>query len=154
MRRGFGLLQALMIIILVSGILIVAMKYATVSIKQTSDIYAKESAELFLNSAIEMSLLAISGFDRNSTNGCLSEVNISSLDKRFIADINITDYYLVKDSNDSIACKAGSGYIVHDITTEDSQGMVMLAVTVETNATNPKNKGKNIKLLKRTLQRP
>ena len=154
MRKGFGLLQVLIVIILVSTILIIAMKYASISAKQTGDIYAKQSAELFMNSAVEMSLLAISGYKRNSTNGCLSEINITSPDKRFIADINITDYYLLKDSNDSILCKLGSGYTVHDISTEDSQGMVILEVTVETNSTNPKNMGKIILLRRRTLQRP
>ncbi len=154
MRRGFGLLQALMIIILVSGILIIAMKYATVSAKQSGDIYLKESAELFMNSAVEMSLLAISGYERNATNGCLSEVNITSPDSRFIADVNITDYYLLKGSNDSNVCKMGSGYKVHDISTQESQGFVMLNITVETNTTNPKNRGKKLKIMRRTLQRP
>ncbi len=154
MRRGFGLLQALLVIILISTILMIAMKYASVSVKQTKDIYLKESAQLFMNSAVEMTLLAISGYQRNSTNGCLSQVSIISLDKRFIADVNITDYYLLKDSNDSNFCKKGSGYRVHDIQTQESQGMVMLSVTVETNATHPKNQGKNIKLTRRTLQRP
>lgn len=154
MRKGFGLLQVLLVIILVSTILIIAMKYASVSAKQTSDIYSKQGAELFLNSAVEMTLLAISGYKRNNTDGCLSEVNITSPDKRFVADINITDYYLLKDSNDSILCKSGSGYRVHDIQTQDSQGMVMLEVVVKTNPNNPKNRGKNIVLTRRTLQRP
>jgi len=154
MRKAFGLLQALIVIILVSGILVIAMKYAMVSVKQTSDIYVKESAELFMDSAVEMSLLAISGYKRNIKYGCLSEVNITSPDKRFIADVNITDYYLLKDSNDSNLCKNGSGYIVHDIQTQESQGMVMLDITVETNTTHPKNKGKHILLNRRTLQRP
>jgi len=143
-----------MVIILVSTILMIAMKYATVSVKQTKDIYIKESAELFMNSAVELTLLAISGYQRNNTTGCLSDVNITSPDKRFLADVNITDYYLLKDSNDSILCKKGSGYRVHDIQTQESQGMVMLEVTVETNATHPKNKGISIKLTKRTMQRP
>jgi len=154
MRKGFGLLQVLLVIILVSTILIIAMKYALVSAKQTSDIYSKQGAELFLNSAVEITLLAISGYKRDNTNGCLREVNITSPDNRFIADVNITDYYLLKDSNDSILCKLGSGYRVHDIQTQDSQGMVMLEVVVKTNPNNPRNRGKNIILTRRTLQRP
>jgi len=150
MRKGFGLLQVLLVIILVSTILIIAMKYALVSAKQTSDIYSKQSAELFLNSAVEMTLLAISGYKRDATNGCLSEVNITSPDKRFIADVNITKYYLLSGSADCGYC----GALCEPIKTDDSQGMVMLEVVVETNSTHPKNRGKNIRLTRRTLQRP
>jgi len=153
-RSGFGLLQAILVIVLISGILLIALKYAKVSVKQTKDIYLKESVELFMNSAVEMSLLAISGYQRNNIDGCLSQVRIISPDKRFIADINITDYYLLKGSNDSLLCKQGSGYRVHDIYTEESQGMVMLEVTAETNSTHPKNHKAQIILKRRTLQRP
>ena len=150
MRRGFGILQALLVIVMVSGILVVAMKYATVLVKQTADIYVKESAELFMDSAVEMSLLAISGYDRNTTNSCLKEVSIISSDKRFLADINITKYYLLQGSADCGYC----GTLCEPIQSDDSHGMVMLEVFVQTDSTHPKNKGKEIKLTRRTLQRP
>ncbi len=149
-RSGFGLLQAILVIVLISGIMTIAMKYATVNVKQTKDIYLKESAELFMGSAVEMGLLAISGFDRNSTNTCLKEVSIVSPDKRFLADINITKYYLLAGSADCARC----GSLCEPIDTEESQGMVMMRVVVETNSTHPKNRGRKIKLTRRTLQRP
>ena len=148
MRRGFGILQALLVIVLVSGIMMISMKYATVSVKHTKDLYIKESAELFMDSAIELALLAISGYERNSTNGCLEEVNITSSDGRFRADVNITEYFLYKDYN-LTACNR-----VQQIQTEDSHGMVMLEVRVESNSSHPKNRDTNITLYKRTLQRP
>jgi hypothetical protein len=144
MRRGFGILQALLVIVLVSGILVVAMKYATVSVKQTKDLYIKESAELFMSSAIELTLLAISDYDR-STN-CLENIHFISSDKRFEADIEVVKYYLYKDENCGVAK-------TQYITTEDSHGMVMLEVTVKT-TTHAKNNGVDIKLTRRTLQRP
>ncbi len=150
MRKGFGLLQAILVIVLISGILTIAMKYATVNVKQTKDIYLKESAELFMNSAVELGLLAISGYDRNSTNSCLDEVSITSVDQRFLADINITKYYLLTGSADCNRC----GTLCEPISTQESQGMVILKVTVETNSTHPKNRGQKIKLTKRTMQRP
>ena len=143
-------MQALLVIVLVSGILVIAMKYANVNVKQTKDIYLKESAELFMNSAVELSLLAISGYDRNSTNSCLDEVSITSPDQRFLADVNITKYYLLAGSADCARC----GSLCEPIDTKESQGMVMLRVVVETNATHPKNRGEKIKLTRRTLQRP
>jgi len=154
LRRGFGLIQALMVIVLISGLMMVVIKYAKFSIKQTKDLYIKESAELFMNSAVELSLLAIQGYERNATNGCLKEVNITSADKRFIADVNITKYFLYHgvDNNGSWYSNCSDRNV--SIDTEDSHGFVMLEITVETNATNPKNRGTNIRLLRRTLQRP
>ncbi|MDX1810174.1 MAG: type II secretion system protein [Sulfurospirillaceae bacterium] len=149
-RSGFGLIQTLLIIILVSGLLVVAMKYAKITIKQTGDIYAKESAELFMKSALETSLLAISGYQRNATNGCLKEINVTSADDRFFADINISKYYLLNGSQDCNYC----GSLCKPISTEESSGMVMLKVHVMTNPKNPKNKNKNISLYMRTLQKP
>ncbi len=150
MRRGFGILQALLVIVLISGIMTIAMKYATVSTKQTKDMYIKESAELFMDSAVELSLLAISGYERNSTNGCLQDVNVASSDRRFTADINISEYYLLGGSADCSFC----GGRCQAIQTEESHGMVILQVTVESNNTHPKNGDTKIRLTRRTLQRP
>ncbi|HIP19953.1 MAG TPA: hypothetical protein EYG70_02375 [Sulfurimonas sp.] len=144
MRKGFGILQALLVIVMISGIMMIAMKYATISVKHTKDLYIKESAELFMDSAVELTLLAISGYDRSSD--CLKEVNITSSDQRFNAYINISKYYLHVDEN----CGSRTQYIQ----TEDSHGMVMLEVTVESNTTHPKNGNTIVKLTRRTLQRP
>jgi len=151
-RRGFGILQALLVIVMISGLLVVAMKYATVSVKQTADVYVKEASELFMDSAVEMSLLAISGYDRNATvpPSCLNEVHIISPNKRFFADINITKYYLLEGSEDCTYC----GGLCEPIKSDDSHGMVMLEVVVKTDPIHPKNKGKDIRLTRRTLQRP
>lgn len=152
MRRGFGLVQALIVIVLISGIMTIAMKYAQVTVKQTSDLYAKESAELFMDSAIELTLLAISGYERNTTSHCLHEVNITSADKRFKADINITTYYLLQDSMDYNNSDRRTA-----IQTEESHGMVMLEATVRVNEDSDANariQGKHIRLTRRTLQRP
>jgi hypothetical protein len=151
MRKGFGLVQALIVIVLISGIMVIAMKYAMVSVKQTSDIYAKESAEFFMDSAVELTLLAISGYDRNANGNCLKDVNITSPDMRYRADINITRYYLLKGSVDCGLCGTT---LCSPIQTEESHGMVLLDIVIETNASNPKNQGKNIRLTRRTLQRP
>jgi len=149
MRHGFGLIQALIVIVLISGIMVIAMKYAQVTVKQTGDLYVRESAELFMDSAVELTLLAISGYERNTTSKCLHEVNITSPDKRYKADVNITQYFLLAGSSDIGYCDRNVS-----IQTEESHGMAMLEVTVETNATHPKNQGKQIRLTRRTLQRP
>jgi hypothetical protein len=151
LRRGFGLIYALFVIVLVAGLISLALRYAKSSIVKTTDIYEKESAELFLNSAVELSLLAISGYKRSSTNGCLKDINITSNDKRFIAKVHIKWYYLTGGSNDALYC--ANDNMTHIITTEDSQGMAMLEVEVDSNDTNPKN-SIPLRIIGRTLQRP
>lgn len=123
------------------------MKYATISVKQTSDIYVRESAELFMDSAVELTLLAISGYDR--TAGCLHEVNVTSSDNRFLADVNITQYFSYEGKDGENTCDRNVS-----IQTEESHGMVMLEVVVKTNVADPKNQGKHIRLTRRTLQHP
>ncbi len=152
MRKAFGLVQALIVIVLISGIMVIAMKYAKISVNQTSDLYARESAELFMDSAVELTLLAISGYERNATSHCLHEVNITSADKRYKADVNITTYYLLQNSEDYNNSDRRTA-----IQTEESHGMVMLEITVKPNDAvdaNARIKDKHIKLTRRTLQRP
>lgn len=141
MRRGFGLIQVIFFIMILSSILTVTMKYATISSKQTGDLFAIEQAELFMQSAIELTLLGMS--DHNKNTGCLHEVKILSQNKRFIADINISRYFLLN----SEICDRKTPII-----TEESNGMVLMDIIVETNNTHPKNNQK-VRITKRTLQR-
>jgi hypothetical protein len=95
--------------------------------------------------------LAISGFDR-SGGYCLKNLNILSEDKRFEANVSIAKYYLFdgKDNNGTVLSNCD---IVQSIATEDSHGMVELEVIVQT-TNNARNKDKEIRLTRRTLQRP
>jgi len=149
LRKGFGLIYALFVIVLVAGVISLALRYAKSSIIKTTNIYEKESAELFLNSAVELSLLAISGYKRNSTNRCLKDINITSNDKRFIAKVHIKWYYLTSGSNDVLYCSD----LTHQISTEESHAMAMLEIEVDSNDTNPKNTIP-LRIIRRTLQRP
>jgi hypothetical protein len=141
MRRGFGLIQVIFFMVLLSTILTITMRYASISAKQTGDLYLKEQAELFMQSAIEMAILGLEGHDKNS--GCIHYVKIISHDKRFTADINLSNYFLLG----SETCDRKSV-----IDTEASNGMVMMDIVVETNTTHPKN-SQNLRLVRRTLQR-
>ena len=139
MRKGFGMIQVIMMMVILSTILTIMMKYASITTKQTEDLYLKERAELFMQSAIELALLGIS---KEAT--CLNEVHIISDDKRFLADVNITKYYL----STTIGCDRES-----IIQTAEQNGMNMLEIVVETNNTHPKNT-RPLRLTRRTMQRP
>ena len=143
MRRAFGMIQVIMMMILLATILTITLKYAKITTKQTSDLYSKEQAQLFMQSAIELALLGISDHNR-SVGGCVNEIKIISKDKRYIADINITNYYLSKTSG----CDREN-----IIQTEESNGFVGMDIVVETNNTHPKNTTP-IRLIKHTVQRP
>lgn len=142
MRKGFGMIQVILFMVILSTILTITMKYASITTKHTEDLYLKESAELFMQSAIEVALFGISTHDRSL--GCLNEIHIISDDNRFIADINITNYYLFSSQgcdNEKI------------IMTEESNGMVMMDIVLKSDDTHPKNT-RPIRLTRRTMQRP
>ena len=141
MRRGFGLIQVIFFMVLLSTILTITMRYASISARQTGELFVKTQAELFMQSAVELAILGIEGHDRSS--GCLHEVRIISEDKRFIADINLSNYFLL----DSETCDRKT-----PITTEESNGMVIMNIVVETNASHPKN-SRQLRITRRTLQR-
>ena len=139
MRKGFGMIQVIMMMVILSTILTIMMKYASITTKQTEDLYLKERAQLFMQSAIEVALLGIS---KDAT--CLNELHIISEDKRFFADINITNYYLAN----SVGCDRETL-----IQTPELNGMVMMDVVVTSNDANPKNT-RPLRLTRRTMQRP
>ncbi len=147
MRRGVGIWQAIMMILLVSGMMIVVLKYASIGARHIGDSYVREQSELYMNSVIEKTLLAISGRDRAAL-GCLASFD-ESVSKRgtlYRAHVDVTRYYLLAGSADAGYC----GALTQPIETEESHGMVMLHV--EVNATldgEPK-----VRLLRRTLQHP
>ena len=144
MRRGFGMIQVILFMVILSTILTIMMKYASITTKQTEDLYQKESAQLFMQSAIEAALFGISQHDRSGGAGCLNTLHIVSPDNRFFADINITNYYL----SQSAGCDREK-----IIKSKELQGMVSMNITLTSNDANPKNT-RPIRLTRRTMQRP
>jgi len=98
-----------------------------------------------MQSATEAALLEISGHDRTAQ-GCLRDLNITSADGRFIAQITIQRYYLA----DGTTC---TGTLSTPIQSEESNGFITMYVIVETNTSNPKILHP-IRLVRRSLQRP
>ncbi len=133
MRNGFGMIQVIFFMLILSGLLTIAMKYATITTKQTADLYVKEQAELFMSSAVELALLGIS-----SHSGKLDEINVISDDKRFEANITIKTYYLFTNP-------------ITNLETEESNGMIDMNIIVKTTK-HPKN-SREVRLTRRSLQR-
>jgi len=148
-----------MVILLVSGMMMVVLKYASISARHVTDSYVSEQAELYLNSVIEKTLLAISQCDRSTGLGCggltvgncLSGFQDSialSRGKAYSANVNIERYYLFSGSDD--AQNNWCAGLETEIQTPESHGYVLL--NVEVNATID---GKlRSRIIRRTLQRP
>ncbi len=157
MRKAMGLIQAIMMILIVSGMMVLVLKYASISARHVADTYIKEQNELFLSSTIEQALLAISEHNRSSS-GCLDYYKPTSVKKRDIiysAQVDIIKYYLDEDSDDLDDCNNTNKYgerIGISINSDgDSHGMALFEM--EVNAT--KADGTVIsRILKRTLQQP
>jgi len=150
LKKAFGIMTALLILVLVSFLLMLVLKSASVGVKHTSNSYVKEQAELFLRSSTENAILAIEGYERNSSNKCLKHINFLDSQKRFESNTTVLKYYcydLSKCPNCDIATK---------IDTEDSHGTVLLKTVVQTtsNNTNARNENKQVRITRISLQRP
>lgn len=139
-----GLIQAISIILIVSFLLIVTLKQASITAVHTADTYSQQRAELFLQSAVETAILAIQSKDR-SGGDCLQTIHVG--DAQFDANIRVLRYYL--HANEPNPCTNPAG-ITKWIQTEESNGMVLLEVIVT-----PRGKfsDQNLRLYRRTLQR-
>ncbi len=93
-----------------------------------------------MQSCIENALLAIEGYQRNSANKCLEDINFTDENGRFNCQVNILKYYCYKNTD----CPCINKKIIQ---TPFSNGYVLMKVTV----TSSKD---HIKLSKITLQRP
>ena len=147
MRRGFSLLTAVIFLVLVATIGALALSFSTLNVKQTSDIYLREQADMLLQSATEYALLAISGHQINAANGCLNTINSQFQQAgNPVFDINISMNYLGN------GLPAGCNqFSATNIATNDSNVTVVIdtiVASVAGIATEP------IRLHRRTIQKP
>ena len=147
MRRGFSLLTAVIFLVLIATIGALALSFSTLNVKQTSDIYLREQADMLLQSATEYALLAISGHQINAANGCLNMI-ISEFQQAGnpVFNIIITMNYLGN------GLPAGCNqFSATNIDTNDSNVTVVIDTIVASAAgvaTEP------IRLHRRTIQKP
>jgi hypothetical protein len=141
LRRANVLLWVVVILVLISTLLAVVMKVAFIQVKHTSDSYMVQRAELFMQSVIENSILAIEGYDRKSKGNCLESINFEDDRGLFDANVSVLRYYCYEKSDDCPCANAKR------IKTDISHGYVLLKVLVS-------SKDKKVKLEKVVLQRP
>ena len=146
MKKGFGLWQAIMIILIISGLMVVVLKYSRIAAKHTADTYVREQLELYLNSVVEMTLLTISLQDKTT---CVSNYVPPVVSKNgvvYSGNVDIKSYYLFNGISEFGSCAA----TIESIQTQETHGMVLMEI--EAVATQDGNITSRI--LRRTLQRP
>ncbi len=140
MRKGFSLLTAIIFLVMIATISAISISFSTQTVKQTTDIYLKNQAELLIRSATEFALLAMSG--HNYSNSCLNDINMTYSNQ---FDINVSIMYIGK------GLPSGCQTLDNNISTADSNRTVIIDTFVSTKAditTEP------IRLHRRTIQKP
>ncbi len=141
-RRGFSLIIALIILVLMATILTMALSLSTQTVKQTSDIYLKGQAEIYARSVTEYALLAISGHDNRQN--CIKSINIDLPPNH---EANLTIWYLGKGGGiDSCA-----NTLADDVETPESNFTIIIDTIVSTKSSVG---GEPLRIHRRTVQKP
>ena len=143
-RKGFGLITAIIMMMIVAILMSLMIGLSSSTIKQTSNLFIKEQARLHLRSATELALLAISG--HNNSVDCIENMSIDFNNNSYQANINM--WYIGR------GIPAGCHHILeNNISTDDSNYTVVMDITVEANQTKL-GLTEPIKLYRRTIQKP
>jgi hypothetical protein len=152
MRKGFSMITAIIFMILVATIGALSLSLSSVSVKQTSDLYLREEAEILVQSSTEYALLAISG--HNFSANCLNTINATYTPDgtTTVFDINITMYYFGNGLPNNCQKPSGSiNAISSNIDTNESNLTVLIDTIVTSTAT---ASTEPIRIHRRTLQKP
>lgn len=146
MRKGFSLVTAIIILVVISTLMASMISLSSTSAKSTVDIYLKEQADLLLKSATEYALLAISG--HNNSLNCIEKINILYPNGTTPThEISVSMLYI---GNGIVNC---STIVANDVVTADSNLTIIVDTTVSVNQaltgiTEP------IRVHRRSIQKP
>lgn len=140
MRRGFSLLTAIFVMVLIGTLMTLALSMGTMTVKQTGDLYLKEQSRLLARSATEYAIFRISG--NNFDSGCYTgeSYTIDGI------DINTTIRYIGNGFPSSCVLPGANA-----IQTVDSNGTAIIDVIVS--YADPSTAEK-IRFHRRTIQKP
>ena len=144
MRRGFTLLSAIFLMVLVATLMVLSFSLSTQTAKQTGDIYLQEQGQLLARSATEFALLAISG--HNNSNDCIENINLNYPEGAPVFDINMTLYYI----GNGLPCN-NDHLLANNIETAESNGTVLIDTIVS--YTDP-GTNETVRYFRRTIQKP
>lgn len=143
MRRGFTLLSAIFLMVLVATLMVLAFSLSAQTKKQTGDIYMQQQAYLLGRSATEFALLAISGHDNNAH--CINRIDLRFPKNDPIYDVNMTIRYIGN------GFPVGCDMLASGISTTESNGTVLIDTVVS--YTDPTT-DEQVRFHRRTIQKP
>ncbi len=129
-RGGFAMIMAMAVIVVLATIMAVSLAMTSKAAKNTADLYIYEQAVLLSKSAAEYALLRISQEDPctlNSINFSKDPTNDNDNTASAIYDVNITMRYIYTSPS---PCDSAAGISYFDINTSDSNGSVLMDITV------------------------
>ena len=147
MRRGFGLITAIVIMITVATLMTLMIGLSSTSVKVTLDLYLKEQAELLSRSATEYALLAISGHENNVS--CIENINIAYPETNPTHEANVTIWYLGR----GLPVASCDNVLSNSIDTNESNLTVIIDTVVSVNQVNT-GITEPIRVHRRTIQKP
>jgi len=147
MRRGFGLITAIVIMITVATLMTLMIGLSSTSVKVTLDLYLKEQAELLSRSATEYALLAISGHENNVS--CIENINIAYPQTNPTHEANVTIWYL----GSGLPLASCNNVLSNNIDTNESNLTVIIDTVVSVNQANS-GVTEPIRVHRRTIQKP
>ena len=116
MRKAFGLIYAIMVLVLISTLGILSLEFATKSVKTISNEHIKIQLKLYMDSAIEYALLWMSEDKDRSTGSNYKDLNITyDNNYQIIMRINHIQDSLPKESNGSVVIDMIGNYSNQDI---------------------------------------
>jgi len=145
------MIMAIAFLLVTAVIMAIMVNMTAQTTKRTGDIFFQEQAHLLAKSATEFALLAISGHDRDA-NDCITSINIQypAAGAQAIFDINTTIKYIGL-ANLGGTC-AGSGSLINNIVTPESNGTILVDTYVTTSAN--VNLSEPVRFHRRTMQKP
>ena len=135
MKKAFSLLLSIIFLMVMGIIGVMVMEFSSYNSTQVTSSFLDTRASLALRSATEYAILALQG--HNFKNGLLKEINLSYP----LFRANIKYHYFLIGCNGNEDCT--------EITTQDTNGTVLVYVTVES-----KNPSFHIRKVRVTLQNP
>ena len=76
MKRGFGLVSAMIFIVVLATIGALALAMSTKSVGQATNTYLKEQAEVLATNATEFAVMAMQMHDYDANRNCLNDITI------------------------------------------------------------------------------
>lgn len=160
MRKGFSLIFAIVFIMLIATIGALSLNIVSLGVKDTSDLYLEDQADLFAQSATEFAILAIHEHDYSKN--CLNTVRVcypkACTDKDAMLEANVTIKYIAKDVRDKSGGDTEDSYFkgcAHFVADKNGENDKISAVQLYTSvATINDFADENIKFTRVTTQIP